>query len=174
MATRSLSRTKKSFSPRHRAPRHRGGSRQNSSQKIDSLSFSDDPDHSASASWGPEELPSPPKSVILDEHSQQPDNNMAFADSHLPVKSSASTAEENPQNVSPAPETFPTHEEVNPTFSTNELATLSETATGLASSIIFGLSPEADTQPGSLNQTCPPVACTHPVSTFEPTDSTLK
>jgi hypothetical protein len=98
---------------------------------------------------------------------------MALTHSHLLVKSSASTGEENSQKVSPAPETFPTHEEAYPTFSTDELATLSETATRSASSIIFSSSPEADTEPGGLNQTCPPVACAHPVSTFEPTDSTL-
>ena len=68
---------------------------------------------------------------------------------------------------------FPTHKEAYPTFFTNELATLLETMIGLASSIIFSLSPKADTQPKGLNQTCPPVAYTHLVSTFKPTNSTL-
>jgi hypothetical protein len=119
MATRSSSRTKKSFSPRHR-----GGSRRNPSQeKIDTLGLSGDADHTASASrgtFGPEEILSPPQSVTLEEHSLQPDDNMALADSHLPVKSSVSTAEENPQHVPPAPEMFPTHKKAYPVFSTDE------------------------------------------------------
>jgi hypothetical protein len=98
---------------------------------------------------------------------------MAFANSHLLVKSLASTTKENPQNVLLALETFLTYKKANPTFFTNELATLSKTAIGLASSIIFSSSPKADTQLGSLNYTCPPIACIHPVSTFEPTNSML-
>jgi hypothetical protein len=171
MATRSLSKAKKSSSLRQR-----GGSCQHSSQEIDSLSLSDDPDHSVSAShsaFGLEEIPSPPQSVILEDNSLQPDSNMALADSHLLVKSSVSTAEENPQHVSSAPKTFLTHEKAYPAISTNELATPSETATLSASSITLSSSPEVDTQPEGLNQTCSPVACTHLVSTVEPTDSTL-
>jgi hypothetical protein len=87
MATRGSSRTKKGSSPRRR-----GGSRQNFSQgKIDSLNLSDDRDHSTSRGT-----------------STQPNNDMALVHSHLPVESSASTVEENPQHVSPAPEPFPT------------------------------------------------------------------
>jgi hypothetical protein len=114
-------------------------------------------------------MPSPPESAILEEHSPQPNNDLALVDSHLPVESSASTVEENPQHVSPAPEPFPTDEKA---VSTNELVTTSEeTATGSASSIILSSSPEA--QPECLDQTCPLVACTHSVGTVEPADSTL-
>jgi hypothetical protein len=114
-------------------------------------------------------MPSPPESAILEEHSPQPNNDLALVDSQLPVESSASTVEENPQHVSPAPEPFPTDEKA---VSTNELVTTSEeTATGSASSIILSSSPEA--QPECLDQTCPLVACTHSVGTVEPADSTL-
>ena len=41
-------------------------------------------------------VPSRPESAILEEHSPQPNNDMALVDSHLPVESSASTVEENP------------------------------------------------------------------------------
>ncbi|KAH8757113.1 hypothetical protein BGZ57DRAFT_996748 [Hyaloscypha finlandica] len=124
MTTRSSSRTNKVSSPRRR-----GGSRQNSSQKkSESLSLSD-------------EMPSPPESTILEEHSPQPNNDLALVNSHLLVESSASTVEENPQHVSPAPEPFPTNEKA---VSTNELVTTSEeTTTGSASSIILSSSPEA-------------------------------
>jgi hypothetical protein len=97
---------------------------------------------------------------------------MALADSRLPVQGSVSTADENPEHVSPAPETFPTHDIVYPAVSANELATPSEAATGPASSILA--SPlETDTQPEGLSQTSPSVAWTHPVSPVEPTDSML-
>jgi hypothetical protein len=71
-------------------------SRQNSSQeKTESLSLSDDPDHSPSRSnAGLEEMPSPPESAILEERSLRPNYDMALVDSHLPVGSSASTIEE--------------------------------------------------------------------------------
>ncbi|KAH8751824.1 hypothetical protein BGZ57DRAFT_860746 [Hyaloscypha finlandica] len=137
---RSSSRTKKISSLRRR-----GGSRQNSSQeKIDSLNLSDDPGHSTSTST-------------------QPSNDMALG-CHLPVESSASTTEENPQRVSSAPEPLPTDEKADPAISTDELVTTSGAATGSASSIILSSSPEADTRPEDLGQTCPPVACTHPVA----------
>ncbi|KAF8850019.1 hypothetical protein BDZ45DRAFT_680080 [Acephala macrosclerotiorum] len=135
---------------------------------------SDDPDHSTSrGTSGLEEIPSTPESTILEEHSPQPNNDIALVDSHLPVESSASTVKENPQHVSPAPELFPTDEKADPAVSTDELVTTSGAATGSASSIILNPSPEADTQPECQYQTCPLVACTHPVSTVEPTDSTL-
>jgi hypothetical protein len=66
----------------------------------------------------------------------------------------------------------PTDEKADPAAFTDAL-TASETATGSASSIVLNSSPEADTQPERLDQTCPLVACTHPVSTVEPTDGTL-
>ncbi|CZR52935.1 uncharacterized protein PAC_02813 [Phialocephala subalpina] len=162
MAARSSSRRKKVSPP------------DSSQKKTESLSLSDDPDHSTSWSTpGLEEIPSPLESAILEEHSPQPNNDMALVDSHLPVESSASAVEENPQHVSPAPETFPTEKKADPAVSTNELVTTPETAMGSASSIILNSSPEADAQPECLDQTCPLVACTHLVSTVEPTDSTL-
>lgn len=138
-------------------------------EKIDSLSLSCDADHSAFASWGagPEEIPSPPQFVILEERFWQPDANTALAASHLSVKSSVSTAEENLRHVSAAPKMFLTHEKAYPDASTNESATL-ETSTGLISS-----SPKADTEPEGQDQTCPPVACIDSVSTVEPTGSML-
>ncbi|CZR52920.1 uncharacterized protein PAC_02797 [Phialocephala subalpina] len=60
----------------------------------------------------------------------------------------------------------------NPVVSTDELVTTSGAATESASSIILSSLPEADTQLECLDQTCPLVACTNPVSTVEPTDST--
>ncbi|KAH7356433.1 hypothetical protein BKA65DRAFT_474254 [Rhexocercosporidium sp. MPI-PUGE-AT-0058] len=141
-------------------------------KKSESLSLSDDPDHSTSRRIsGLEEIPSPPESAILEEHSPQPNNDLALFDSHMPVESSASTVEENPQHVSPVPEPFTTDEKA---VSTNELVTTpEEITTGSASSIISSSSPEADTQPECPDQTYPLVACTHPVSTVDPTDSTL-
>jgi hypothetical protein len=97
---------------------------------------------------------------------------MALVNSHLPVESSASTVEENPQHVSLAPEPFPTDEKADLAVSTDELVTTSGATTGSVNSILSS-SPEADTQPKYLDQTCPLVACTHPVSTVEPTNSTL-
>jgi hypothetical protein len=82
---------------------------------------------------------------------------MALADSRLLVQGSVSTAEENPEHVSLAPETFPTHDIAYPAVSADELATPSEAATGPASSILASLL-ETDT---------------HPVSLVEPTDSML-
>ncbi|PMD61947.1 uncharacterized protein K444DRAFT_662122 [Hyaloscypha bicolor E] len=167
ITTRGSGRTKKVS-----LPRRRGGSRQNSSQeKIDSLRVSDDLNHSATTSTSPGEIPSPPQSVMLEEHSPPPNNDMALVDSHLPVESSASIVEENLQHVSPAPEPFPTDEKADLAVSTNELVTTSGAATGSASSITLISLPEADTQPECLDQTCPLVACTHPVSTVESTDS---
>jgi len=73
------------------------------------LSLSDNPDHSTSwGASGPEEISSPSESAILEEHSPQLNNDMALVDSYLPVESSVSTAEENPQHISSAPKTFPT------------------------------------------------------------------
>ena len=72
-----------------------------------------------------------------------------------------------------APETFLTDGKGDPAVSTDELVTTSDTATGSASSIILSSSPEADIPPECLDQTCPLMACTHPVSTVEPTESTL-
>jgi hypothetical protein len=58
------------------------------------------------------------------------------------------------------PDPFPTDEKADPAVSTNKLVTTSRAATGSASSIILSSSPEADTQPEYLGQTCPPVGCT--------------
>ncbi|CZR66405.1 uncharacterized protein PAC_16306 [Phialocephala subalpina] len=156
MATRGSGRNK---SP---SAKHRGGSRQNSPQGRSTRSDSRTDTTTV--------LPHPkaPPSVILEENSPQPCNNTAPVDIHLPVKRPVSTAEENPQHVSLAPETFPADEKADPVVSTDELVTTSETATGLASSILSSSS-EADTQLEFLDQTCPLVACTHP----EPADGKL-
>jgi hypothetical protein len=80
---------------------------------------------------------------------------------------------ENPQHASPAPETSPTYERAYPAVSANKLATPSEPVTEPSSSFIVGSSPETDTQRESFDQACLPAACTHPVSTADPTDSTF-
>ena len=98
---------------------------------------------------------------------------MAIVDSDLPARSSVRTKEENPQHASPAPETPPTYESACPAVSANELATPSEAVTGPSSSFIVGSSPEADTQRDGFDQACLSAACTHPVSTADPTDSTF-
>jgi hypothetical protein len=110
-------------------------------------------------------------SAILEERPPQPNNDLALVDSHVPVESSASTVEENPQHVSLAPEAFPTDEKADPAASTDKLVTTSEIRKGLGSSIILSSSPEADTQSEHPDQIYPLVACTHPVSTAEPTES---
>jgi hypothetical protein len=170
IATRSSSRTKKSFSPRHR-----GRSLQSPLQeKIDLLSLSNDLSYSTSVSrvtLDLEGIPSSPQSVILEEHSLQSDNNIALANGHLLIKSSVSPAEEILQYVLLAPEIFPTYEKVYLAFSTNKSAT-PETATGLPSSILNSL-PDKDIQPEGLDQACPPVTCIYPVNTIKPTYSIL-
>jgi hypothetical protein len=63
------------------------------------LSLLDDTNYSAFTSlvtFGLEEIPSLPQSIILEEHSSKLDNNMALTNSHLLVKSLVSTIEENP------------------------------------------------------------------------------
>ena len=98
---------------------------------------------------------------------------MAIVDSHLPAWSPVCAMEENPQHASPAPETSPTYERACPAVSADELATPSEPVAGPSSSFIVGSSPEADTQREGFDQACLPAACTHPVSTADPTDSTF-
>ena len=170
ITTRASSRNMKSSSTRHR-----GTSQDFSQEKIDSLRLSDDLNHSATASQrtsGPGEIPPPPQPVIPEEHSPQPNNDMALVGTHLPVKSSASTAKENPQHVSPAPETFPADEKAYPDLSPDALAT-PKTLIALASSIVLSLSPEVNTEPEDIEQTHPPIACAYSVSTVKPADSTL-
>jgi hypothetical protein len=170
MVARSSSRAKKGSSRQRRRSRH-------SSQEIDSLKLSDDLNQNATVSQGPsspEGVPSTPESAMPEAHSLQLNNNMAIVDSHLPARSPVCTIEENPQHVSPAPKTSPAYERVCSAVSADELATPPEAVTGPSSSFILGSSPEADTQRKGFDQACLPAACTHPVSTADPTDSTSK
>merc|ERR1712144_136400 len=105
-----------------------------------------------------------PESVMPEEHSPQLNNNMAI------VNSPVGTIEENPQHGSPAPDTSSIYGRACPAVSADEPATPSEPP---SSSFILGSPPEADTQREGFHQACPPAACTHPVSTANPTDSTL-
>ena len=66
-----------------------------------------------------------------------------------------------------------TYERACPAVSADELATRPEAVTGPSSSFILGSS-EADTQREGFDQACLPAACTHLVSTADPTDSTPK
>jgi len=162
MAARRSRRAKKG-SPRHRR-RSRHSSRENDS-------FSDDLNQNATE--GPsssERVLSTPESVMPEEHSPQLNNNMAIVNSHLPVSSPVGTIEENPQHGSPAPDTSSIYGRACPAVSADEPATPSEPP---SSSFILGSPPEADTQREGFHQACPPAACTHPVSTANPTDSTL-
>ncbi|PVH71241.1 hypothetical protein DL98DRAFT_597090, partial [Cadophora sp. DSE1049] len=163
MAARRLRKAKKVSS------RHRRRSRQ-SSQEIDSISNDLDQNATAQGPSSPEGVLSTPESVMSEEHSPQLNNNMAIVNSHLPVSSPVGTIEENPQHASPDPDTSPIYGRACPAVSADEPATPSEPP---SSSFILGSSPEADTRREGFHQACPPAACTNPVSTANPTDSTL-
>ena len=69
---------------------------------------------------------------------------MTIINYYLPVRSPVYIIEESPQYILPVPETFPTYKGARPTISVNNLTTLLEPITGLSSSFIIGLLPEAD------------------------------
>ncbi|KAH6700671.1 hypothetical protein BKA61DRAFT_620952, partial [Leptodontidium sp. MPI-SDFR-AT-0119] len=168
MVGRSSRRANRGSSRQRRRSRH-------SSQDIDSLRLSDNLNQNATASQGlssPEGILSTPESVKPEEHSTQLNNHMAIVNSHLPARSPVGTIEENPQHVSPAPDTSPTDGRACPAVSADELATPSEPVTGPSSSFSLGSSPEADTQREGFTQACLPAAYTHPVGTTNHTDST--
>ncbi|PVH70493.1 hypothetical protein DL98DRAFT_577855, partial [Cadophora sp. DSE1049] len=169
MAGRSSRRAKRGSSRQRRRSRH-------SSQEIDSLGLSDDLNQNATASQGlssPEGVLSTPESVKPKEHSTQLNNHIAIVNSHLPARGPVGTIEENPQHVSPAPDTSPTDGKACPAVSADKLATPSEPVTRPSSSFSLGSSPEADTQREGFTQACLPATYTHPVSTANHTDSTF-